>query len=99
MMLYIYGCVPFVSVHNLGPIPGNLEDHYGQGRAGPASGWDAYGAAVETRLAEHMPHNFANMPRCGDKPDQQIAGEAGKVWGQARIKSSRAGRRHCEKRR
>ena len=98
----MYGCVPFVSVHTLGPIPGNLEDHYGHRRAGPASGWDAYGAAVETRLAEHMPHNFAKAhikSSCGNKPDQQVAGEAGKVWGQARIKSSRAGRGHCEKRR
>ena len=63
-----------------------------------ASGWDAYGAAVEMRLAERMPHNIANMPLCGNTLDQQAAGQPRKVSGQAHIKSGREGHGHREKR-
>ena len=72
--------------------------HYGPGRAGMASGWDVYGAAVEMRLAERMPHNIANMPLCGNTLDQQAAGQPRKVSGQAHIKSGREGHGHREKR-
>ena len=60
--------------------------------------WDAYGAAVEMRLAERMPHNIANMPLCGNTLDQQAAGQPRKVSGRARIKSGREGHGHREKR-